>query len=76
MVAANPNFRLPPIESVPHPSDDWLSTNRRWSDLPPPPTAEDLRIHAWINQRLAVLHREQRSLRAKARRSLFGNRSI
>ena len=29
------------------------------------PTAEDIRIHAWLNQRLAALHRERRSLSSR-----------
>jgi hypothetical protein len=33
----------------------------------PPLTAEDLRIHAWINERLAVLRRERQGLWAKVR---------
>lgn len=37
-------------------------------------TTEDVRLHAWINERLAVVHREQHSLWAKARRFLFANR--
>jgi hypothetical protein len=45
-------------------------------DYRPPPTGEDLRIHAWINQRLAVLHRERNSWWAKLYRSLLGNRPI
>lgn len=34
-------------------------------DSQPLPTAEDIRIHAWINERLAMLHRERHSLWAK-----------
>ena len=41
-------------------------------DHPPSLTSEDLRIHAWINQRLTLHHREQNSLWAKVRRFLFG----
>jgi hypothetical protein len=39
-------------------------------------TAKDLRIHASINERLAILHREQHGLWAKLRRFLFGNLSL
>ena len=39
----------------------------------PPLTAEDLRIHAWINERLAVVHRERHGPWAKVLRFLFGN---
>ena len=42
-------------------------------DYRPPLTAEDLRIHAWINERLAALHRERHGLWAKVRRFLLGN---
>jgi hypothetical protein len=42
----------------------------------PPLTAEDLRILAWINERLAVLHRERHSLWAKVRWFLLGNRPL
>lgn len=40
-----------------------------------PVTAEDIRIHAWINDRLAAIHRERNSLRTKVSRFLFGDRS-
>ena len=42
-------------------------------DYRPPLTAEDLRIHAWINERLAALYRERHGPWAKLRRFLFGN---
>jgi len=45
-------------------------------DYQPPLTAEDLRIHAWINERLAVLHQERNSLWAKVRRLLLGDSPI
>jgi hypothetical protein len=45
-------------------------------DYRPPLTAEDLRIHDWINERLAVLHRERNGLWAKARRFLFGTGAL
>jgi hypothetical protein len=45
-------------------------------DYRPPLTAEDLRIHAWINERLAVLQRERHGLGAKVRRFLVGIRPI
>jgi hypothetical protein len=35
-------------------------------------TTEDIRIHAWLLQRLALLQREQNCLWAKVRRFLFG----
>jgi hypothetical protein len=44
----------------------------RWSNIAPPPTAEDIRIHAWSSERLAALHRERHGLWPKLRRFLFG----
>lgn len=38
-------------------------------------TAEDIRLHAWINERLTLVHREKHSLWAKVRRFLFADRS-
>jgi hypothetical protein len=40
-------------------------------DSRPPLTAEDIRIHAWINGRLAVIHRERPSLWAKIKRAML-----
>jgi hypothetical protein len=34
---------------------------------------EDIRIHAWLNERLAALHHERRGLWSKIGRFLFGN---
>lgn len=42
-------------------------------DSQPPPTAQDIRIHAWINERLAVLDRERNSLWAKIKRTIFSS---
>jgi hypothetical protein len=38
------------------------------------PTEEDLRIHAWLTRRLAVVNYEQHGLWPRLRRLLFGNR--
>jgi len=46
----------------------------RWSTERSPLSAEDVRIHAWLNERLAVLHPEQDGLWSILRRFLFGNR--
>ena len=56
MVAANPYLRLSYRD--PHP---MVLSGRVTSvlDFRPPLTAEDLRIHAWINERLAALHQER-----------------
>jgi len=71
MVAASAN--LHPLYRV---SEPIVLSGRaiRVLDNRPSLTAEDIRLHAWINERLAVVHREQHSLWAKARRFLFANR--
>ena len=73
MVAANPYLRLSYRD--PHP---MVRSGRVTSvlDFRPLLTAEDLRIHAWINERLAALHREPHGLWAKVRRFLLGNRPL
>jgi hypothetical protein len=40
----------------------------------PPLRAEDIRLHAWLSERLAMLHYERHSLWPKLRRFLFDNR--
>ena len=73
MVAANPHLRL--SDRDPHP---MVRSGRVTYvlDYRPPLTAEDLRIHAWINERLAALHQERHGLWAKVRWFLFGNRPL
>ena len=73
MVAANPYLRLSYRD--PHP---MVLSGRVTSvlDYRPPLTAEDLRIHAWINERLAALYRERHGPWAKLRRFLFGNEAL
>jgi hypothetical protein len=72
IVAANPRLRLyrDPGPMVRSERATHVSGDR------PPLTAEDLRIHAWINQRLAALHRERHGLWAKVRRVLLRNRPL
>jgi hypothetical protein len=36
----------------------------------PRPTEEDIRLHAWLNKRLMILHRERRGLWARLGRFL------
>ncbi len=48
----------------------------RWSTARPPLSAEDIRLHAWLTERLAVLHYERYGLWPKLRRFLFGNRLV
>ncbi len=48
----------------------------RWSTARPPLSAEDIRIHAWLSERLAVLHYEQHGLWPKLRQLLFANRLV
>jgi hypothetical protein len=50
--------------------ESWWSTARR------PLSAEDIRVHAWLSQRLAVLHHERHGLWPKLRRFLCGNRLV
>jgi hypothetical protein len=53
----------------------WESggTTRRLA-VQPPLSLEDLRIHAWLSTRLALLHYEQHGLWPRLRRLLFGDR--
>jgi hypothetical protein len=39
----------------------------------PPLTEADIRIHAWLNERLAALHHQRHGLWSKIRRLLFGS---
>jgi hypothetical protein len=48
----------------------------RWSPAPPPLSAEDIRVHAWLLERQAVLHDERNGLWPRLRRFLFGNRLV
>jgi hypothetical protein len=40
------------------------------------PSAEDIRLHAWLAERLAVLHHERHGLWPKLRRLVFENRLV
>ncbi|MGH7174311.1 MAG: hypothetical protein ACRELF_09755 [Gemmataceae bacterium] len=73
MVAANANLRLSYRDSEP-----MVLSGRAIHvlDHQPSLTAEDLRVHAWINERLAMLHRERHGLWAKVCRFLLANRPI
>ena len=42
----------------------------------PPVTAEDIRIHAWLTERLAVLHHERHGRWPRLRRFLLGGRLV
>lgn len=69
MVAANQLVTALLIGSPSARVDQW--TNRgRWRAARRPPSAEDIRIHAWLCGRLAAVHRERHSLWAKVRRFL------
>jgi len=46
------------------------------ADNLPPRRAEDIRIQAWLTERLAVLHYERHGLWPRLRRFLFGNRLV
>jgi hypothetical protein len=47
--------------------------SRRFSARPAL-SAEDIRIHAWLTERLAMLHYERHGLWPRFKRFLFGNR--
>jgi hypothetical protein len=70
MIAANLDLRLSYRDSGPMVLSGRAS---RVLDHRPPLTAEDLRIHAWIDERLALLHRERQGLWAKVRRFLLAD---
>jgi hypothetical protein len=46
----------------------------KWPTARPRLTAEDIRVHAWLAERLAVLHHERYGLWPKLRRFFFGSR--
>jgi hypothetical protein len=46
----------------------------RWSTARPRPSPEEIHLHAWLSERLAILHHERHGLWPKLGRSLFGNR--
>jgi hypothetical protein len=48
----------------------------RWPTARPPLSVEDIRIHASLIERLAVLHHERHGLWPKLRRFLSGNRLV
>jgi hypothetical protein len=48
----------------------------RWSTIRRRPTAEDIRMHAWLAKRLAALHYERHGLWPKLRRFLLGKRLV
>jgi hypothetical protein len=50
-----------------------METTRRWRRLP---SAEDIRLHGWLAERLAAVHYERHGLRPKLRRLIFENRLV
>lgn len=54
----------------------FARANRPWRDAAERPTAEDVRIHAWLQNRLMRLHQERSGLRAKMHRFFTGNRVV
>jgi hypothetical protein len=48
----------------------------RWSTARPRPSAADIRVHAWLTERVAEVHYERHGLWPKLRRFLFGNRLV
>ena len=75
MVAANSEFRFPPLATRPGQPIHRSVRLLRWSEYRKPLTKEDLRIHAWLNERLAELHRERHGVWTKVRQFLFGRRT-
>jgi hypothetical protein len=47
--------------------------DHRRSSTRPVLSAEDIRIHAWLNERLAVLHHERHGAWPRLRRFFFGD---
>jgi hypothetical protein len=47
-----------------------------WSIARPALSAEDLRLHAWLTERMALLHYERYGFWPKLRRFIFGNRLV
>ena len=89
MIPANPNNRIRSGGFTPVPTFPPLARRFRLGfDQPPeefreellgspagrPLSAKDIRIHAWLSERLAVLQHERHGLWPKLRRFLFGNR--
>jgi hypothetical protein len=52
-----------------------LEETNWWSPAPPLPSNKDIQLHAWLTERLAVLHHERHDLWPRLRRFLFGNRA-
>jgi hypothetical protein len=50
--------------------------SNRWSTARPRPSAADIRVHAWLTERVAAVHYERHGLWPKLRRFLFGNRLV
>jgi len=53
------------------PEDEWPN---RYFTARPSLSAEDIRLHAWLTERLAALHYERHGLWPRLRRFLFDNR--
>jgi hypothetical protein len=71
------NFREQPAsenQAVPARRED--ERINRWSAARRPLSAEDIRIHAWLIERLAAIHYERYGLWPRLRRCLFGNRLV
>lgn len=52
----------------------WEVQGGPWFTDRPALTEEDVRLHAWIDERLVELHRERNGLWSRIRRFLFDNR--
>jgi hypothetical protein len=67
---------LPPRKQKETVNENELGLARRRFNNRPPLTAEDIRFHAWLSERLAVLDYERHGLWPKVRRFLVSNRLV
>jgi hypothetical protein len=64
------------MENEARPAGREREGTNRYSTARPPLMAEDIRLHAWLTERLVVVHYEQHGLWPKLRRFLLGNRLL
>jgi hypothetical protein len=80
MVGPNPNDRSPfagfdPMPPVNRLAGRWRASGAASARRPRPQSAEEIRLHAWLSERVALLHHERHGLWPKLRRFLFGSPS-
>jgi len=80
MFGPNANDRFPTAGFNPVPPVNRLAERVRhyFDQRPtrPAPSAEDIRVHAWLTERLAMLAYERFGLWPRLRRFFFGNRLV